>query len=196
MAELERTTIPFTLRGVGGLVTVEFGSNDDPRRWGYDVLKIYEPEHARGFPVVQANVEHPSQGYAAEMGWVQIVRYEVFDPGEEERTTVFDAPPQLSETETPYMAFGVLPTMFDAPSIVGVRDAVWDADTFLVVTPDAVLSRILRPLCGFRWGYRIEAGRIRLAPILLADDDDWRRNLDGLRGRFPSWTFEDVWGEV
>jgi hypothetical protein len=169
------------------------GPNDDPVRWGYDVLQIYDPELARGFPITRAGVSYPREGYAADLGWVHVVRYEVFDPGEQERTTVFDAPPQLLEVEMPYMAFGPVPSMFDAPSIVGVREVMWDADTFLVVTPDAVLSRVLRPLCGFRWGYRIEAGEIRIVPVEVAGAADWARNLDGLRNRFPSWTFEEGW---
>jgi hypothetical protein len=193
MTDFAITTIPFTLRGVAGVITVENGPNDDPVRWGYDVLEMYDPELARGFPITRAGVSYPREGYAADMGWVQIVRYEVFDPGEEEQTTVFDAPPQLLEVEMPYMAFGLLPSMFDAPSIVGVRDVVWDADTFLVVTPDAVLTRVLRPLCGFRWGYRIEAGEIVIVPVEVAGAADWARNLLGLRNRFPSWTFEDSW---
>jgi hypothetical protein len=193
MTDLAVTAIPFTLRGIDGVVTVENGPNDDPIRWGYDVLQTYDPELARGFPVMLASVAHPREGYAADMGWVQIVRYEVSDPGNEERTTVFDVPPQLLEVEMPYMSFGVLPTVFDAPSIVGVRQVVWDADTFLVVTPDAVLSREIRPLCGFRWGYRIDGGTVRLVPVEIAGEQDWRRNVDGLRRRFPSWTFDDTW---
>ena len=191
MGDPTTTTIPFSLRGIAGLVSVEFDANDDPVRWGYDVLDTYDPEHARGFPVVRARVEHPREGYAVALGWVQVVRYEVFDAGHEERITVFDAPPQLAETETPYMSFGTLPTMFDAPSMVGAGDVVWDADTFLVVTPDAVLSRVIAPVCGFRWGYRIESGSIRLVPVETAATGDWERNVGDLRQRFPSWTFRD-----
>jgi hypothetical protein len=38
--------------------------------------------------------------------------------------------------------------MLDAPSFVGVQDVVWDADTFLVVTPDAVLAASSGPCAG------------------------------------------------
>lgn len=144
---LARTTIPFRLRGTVGQISVQYGANDDPVRWGYAVLELdwFRPELVRGFPVMQASVEHPAEGYAAEMGWLQVVRYEVRDTGEEATVTVFDAPPQLANTETPYAAFGVRPTFFDAPSIEGLREVNWDADTFLVYTPDAVLSRIHWP---------------------------------------------------
>jgi hypothetical protein len=32
--------LPFELRGVGGRIHVRYGVNDDPRRWGYEVLDL------------------------------------------------------------------------------------------------------------------------------------------------------------
>jgi hypothetical protein len=194
MADLDLTTtsIPFRLRGVEGRVSVRYGVNEDPLRWGYGVLELdwFRPERVRGFPVLLASIEHPAEGYAADMGWIQVVRYEVRDPDEQERATVFDVPPQLANTETPYAAFGVRPTFFDAPAI-GASEVTWDADTFLVYTPDAVLSRVLRSLCSFRWGYRVEGGTVRVEPLRTSGPDAWERNLPDLRERFPSWTFEN-----
>jgi len=186
------TTIPFSLRGTGGAVTVRYGGNEDPLRWGYAVLELdwFHPELVRGFPVVQASVEHPAEGYAADMGWLQVVRYEVGDPGEEGTFTVFDTPPQLAGMEMPFAAFGICPTFFDAPSIHGLQEVKWDADTFLVYTPDAVLSRTVRPACGFNWGFRLHDGAVSIEPLNIADAKDWERDLSGLRERFPSWTFE------
>lgn len=189
---LDTITIPFRLRGAQGQATVQYGVNEDPVRWGYQVLGLdwYRAELVRGFPVMQATVDYPAEGYAAELGWIQIVRYEVRDPGEEERTTVFDVPPQLAETETPYAAFGVRPTFFDAPA-TDAKNVTWEADTFLVYTPDAVLSRILRQICGFRWGYRVQDGVVLLNQLSIAEPSDWDRNLSELRQRFGTWTFED-----
>jgi hypothetical protein len=189
---LSTTTIPFVLRGVRGHAAVRYGVNENPARWGYELLDLdwFRPDLVRGFPVMQASVQHPAEGYGADMGWLQIVRYLVRDPGEEQEQVVFDVPPQLSETETPYLAFGVRPTAFDAPSI-DAQDVTWDADTFLVYTPDAVLSRVLRPLCGFRWGYMVLDGVVQVTPLSLADPDDWQRNLLDLRERFTTWTFEE-----
>jgi hypothetical protein len=107
------------------------------------------------------------------MGWLQVVRYEVHDPGEEEQVTVFDVPPQLSETETPYMAYGIRPTVFDAPSIVA-RNVVWDANT-LVYTPDSVLSRVLGPICGFQWGYTVRDGDVRVKPLSVSSPAAWHK---------------------
>jgi hypothetical protein len=189
---LDITAIPFRLRGADGTVSVLYGVNEDPVRWGWAVLGLewFSPELVRGFPVMQATVEHPAEGYAADMGWIQVVRYDVRDPGEEEQVTTFDVPPQLAETDTPYAAFGVRPTFFDSPAM-GAKDATWTADTFLVYTPDAVLSRVIRPICGFSWGYRLQEGVALLDPLSIGDASDWRRNLPDLREQFPTWSFEE-----
>lgn len=189
---LDVETIPFRLRGVDGKVSVMYGVNEDPVYWGYTVLELewFTPELVRGFPVMQASVEYPAEGYAADMGWLQVVRYSVRDPGQEEQTTVFDVPPQLAATDIPYAAFGVRPTFFDAPAMAA-RNATWDADTFLVHTPDAVLSRVIQPICGFAWGYRVTDGDVLLNALRVADASDWERNVGDLRQRFGSWTFGD-----
>jgi hypothetical protein len=192
MGDLAQTQIPFRLRGVDGTVTVEYGVNDDPKRWGYLHLNLdwYSPDAVRGFPVMQASVDHPSEGYAADMGWIQVVRYVVRDPGTEEDITVFDVPPQFSESDVPYFAFGVRPTVFDAPAIVA-NDVTWRASTFLVYTPDAVLSRVSRPLCGFTWGYDVTAGARDVKPVEIAGYNEWIANLNDLKGRYPDWEFQD-----
>ena len=44
-------THPFSLRGREGTVTVAYGTNDDPERWGYDVLGLSWPSSlAEGLP--------------------------------------------------------------------------------------------------------------------------------------------------
>jgi hypothetical protein len=182
----------FVLRGDEGTIRVRYGTNDDPRRWGYEVLQQdwYRAELVRGFPVMEASVEHPAEGYAADMGWIQVVRYQVRDPGEAGDVTVLDVPPQLSETDSPYLAFGVRPTAFDAPAI-GARDVTWRARTFLTFTPDAVISRVIAPLGRFTWGYDVVDGVVAIVPIAVAGPDEWIDVLPALRERFPTWTFLD-----
>jgi hypothetical protein len=38
--QLTSVSIPFPLRGVEGKIHVRYGVNDDPRRWGYEVLGL------------------------------------------------------------------------------------------------------------------------------------------------------------
>jgi hypothetical protein len=187
------TRVPFSLRGLDGVVSVMYGVNSDPERFGYGYLNLdwYSPDLVRGFPVMQASVEHPSEGYAADMGWIQVVRHVVADEGSEEDAIIFDVPPQFAGSDVPYFAFGVLPTVFDAPSILA-DNVTWRADTFLVYTPDAVLSRVVRSVCGFLWGYDVREGVRELYPLRIARSDDWARNLPDLRSRFKDWEFQDV----
>jgi hypothetical protein len=195
--QLASYSFPFLLRGVAGAIHVRYGVNDDPRRWGYESLNLdwYQEDFVRGFPVMEASVEHSAEGYGADMGWMQIVEYEVRDPGEEERVTVFDVPPQLSHTDMPYLAFGVRPTAFDAPAISS-REVTWRANTFLTYTPDAVLSRVVRSVGGFTWGYDVVAGVVSVAPLAAASRDAWTALMPALEERFPNWTLlDDPWDE-
>lgn len=52
---------------------------------------MVQSRFVRGFPIMEASVDHPAEGYAADMGWLQ-VRYDIRDPGEEEQATMFDVP--------------------------------------------------------------------------------------------------------
>jgi hypothetical protein len=186
-------TISFRLNSLDGRVRVEYGVNEDPMRWGYGLLGLsFPPEVARGFPVVQASVSYPAEGYAAHMGWIQVVRYRVHETGEE--TTVVDVPPQLRETDNPYMAYGVRPTMFDAPSITD-REVTWGADSFLVHTPDALMTRVIHGICGFKWGFLVHGGEVQPDPLEIAVEGDWQRNMADLRARYPTWTFGSSWSD-
>jgi hypothetical protein len=71
-------TFPFSLHGRKGTVTVVYRANDDPERWGYSVLGLSWPTSlAEGLPVLEARVSSPLEGYAAVMGWIQVVRIRV-----------------------------------------------------------------------------------------------------------------------
>jgi hypothetical protein len=139
--------------------------------------------------VIQGSVVYPREGYAAMMAWLQVVRMVVQDTDESE--TMVDVNPQMETMEMPFLALGVQPTLFDAPSITA-RDVAWDADTFLVHTPD-VLSRSIHPNCGFMWGYQVSDGEVSLKPLMAAVAEDWDRNLPALRNRYPSWEFGPSW---
>lgn len=193
LASLTVTKIPFRLRGLKGEVNVEHEINHDPARWGFGESVLGEaspPSQALGFPVVQASVEYEGAGYGAYMGWVQVVRYQVHDKNE--HVTVFDVPPSIKDTDVPYLAFGIRPTMFDAPGF-DEQEVTWDADSFLVHSPDGVLSRIVNAITGFKWGYRVRRGKVETLPLTLAMESDWDRNLPDLRGRYPTWAFGSSW---
>src|SRR3954452_9550753 len=169
-----------------GTVRVRYGVNDDPRRWGYHVLGMeYDFERARGFPVIEAAVEHTAVGYAAVMGWVQVAWYR--EPRADEEVFVHVAP-QLRVTGMPWFLFGVRPYFFDAPSTAS-DDAEFRADAFLAASPDAVMTPVVEPLCGFSWGYDVTAGTPAATELTPAGPARWAAMVPVLAGACPAWTF-------
>jgi hypothetical protein len=183
---VEAIELRFELRGTPGTVRVRRGVNDDPRRWGYHVLDLPDlVERSRGFPVVEATVEHPAEGYGAVMGWVQLVRYREPDDGEE---VIVDVAPQLQGSGVPWMSFGVRPAYFDAPSTTS-EDAEFRADAFLAFSPDAVMTRVVAPLCGFSWGYDVCDGMPAPVPLAPAGSERWAAMVPAFAAACPAWTF-------
>jgi hypothetical protein len=177
------------LRDVPGRVVIRYGVNEDPGRWGYPLLGLgYDPDISRGFPVIEAAVDHPAEGYAAFLAWIQVVRYQVLDDGGPE-VVVFDRAPQLADIELPYMTFGIKPSLFDAPSIVA-RDVNWRAAAWLTYSTDCLMTRDVRVLCGFLWGYQLRAGVPSPTPLTPSGADEWRDTCELLRSEFPSWQFD------
>jgi hypothetical protein len=177
----------FQLRGREGRVRVRYEVNEDPVRWGYDLLNLgFDIEVARGFPVVEATVEYPAEGYAAFLGWIQVVRYRVGEAPEP--TVVVDVAPQLKDTRVPYLSYGPRPALFDAPAFTE-KNVVWRASSFLTSTPDALMTPVVEPVCGFRWGYVIRGGAPHPSELVAAGRDDWLEAVDDLHRGFPDWTF-------
>jgi hypothetical protein len=183
---IETMELPFALRGTRGTVQVRYGDNDDPRRWGYDLLDLpYDFERSRGFPVVEATVEHPAEGYAAAMGWIQVVRYRGAAAAED---VIVDVAPQLRGSGIPWFSFGPRPAFFDAPSTTD-DDATFRADAFLAATPNALMTPVAEPLCGFSWGYDVAGGTPARTPLGPAGPERWAAMRPALLAACPGWTF-------
>lgn len=181
-------TLPFRLRGHDGFVTVEHEVNRDPGRWGYHLLGLpYDASVAEGFPVVQASVQFPGEGYAAAMGWIQVLKY---GSGPEHEAVVVDRPPQHENTATPYYCWGTNPTFFDAPSTTQ-KGITWRAEAFLTTSPDALMTRTVQPLCGFQWGYSTRQTPPELLPVQPVGGSGWGSVRSKLRERYPTWEFLD-----
>jgi hypothetical protein len=191
---------PFRLRGAQGSVSVSFQANDDPERWGYGTLGLPWPSDlAQELAVLEARPEFSLEGYAAVMGWVQVVRINVLESSRPLADGVdkapaghhewVDGPPQLRGLGVPFTSFGVCPTLFDAPASTE-SDTTFLADSWLTASPDALISRESFPVLGLRWGYSTRAGQPHELhePALLADSD-WAAALPLLRETFPDWQF-------
>ncbi len=144
------------------------------------------PGHGVGLPVCTATIAYAGQGYAAAMGWVQLVQST--DCG---RPDVFELDPLalFEEVNTPYAFFGMAPTLFDAPYRDLEHDVVWRARSYLATTPDAVLTQAAVPLVAFSWGFRIAAGSVTLDPPAHLDIAHWGEHLEVLESTHPGWNF-------
>ena len=136
--------------------------------------------------MVRASVSFAGEGYAGAMGWIQVLRYGGGDLGDE-RAEV-DLPPQHQDANTPYCFWGIRPAFFDAPSMPH-RDVTWKAEAFLATSPDALITRTVRPICGFRWGYATTREPPRILPPESLDLAAWELVRPTLRERYPAWDF-------
>jgi hypothetical protein len=187
MAEFGSLGIPFSLRGITGLISVSVTGNTDPDAIGYSLLSRGLPtDAARGFPVCRATVTYPAQGYAAMFGWTQMVRSTDSAPDR------FDMDPiaLYQQIPTPYAFFGVRPELFDAPSRDSRYDMTWEAHSFLCVSPDAVLTRHVQAIAGFSWGFTINRQDITFAFPAALGAAIWDAHLELLSTSYPDWTFD------
>lgn len=181
--------IDFSLHGQPGAVSVEHRLNDDPAAIGFGLLGIdFGPLDFSGFPVVEATAQYEGRGYLACMGWLQVVRYSAPRDGE---VFIVDTAPQFRGIEGmdfPFLSWGVRPTLFDAPAIAQVS-VDWWADTFLVASPDALMTPVIQPLCAFRWGYEVdEHGTVtsRL-PRIRDTAAAWNEIREQVQALHPGW---------
>jgi hypothetical protein len=161
---------------------------------GYDLLGLDFPwEVSRGFPVLRADVSYEADGYAAVLGWVQVVWMSV--AGVANATVIVDVAPQLIGSGFPYVSFGVEPTMFDAPSTTH-RDVRWVARTFLTASPDRLMTRVVAPVVGFRWGYSVEGGDVSVNTLAPASADDWILAQGVIAAQFSDWDFLEAFDQT
>jgi hypothetical protein len=198
------TAFTFSLRGREGHVTITYQANEDPEHWGYGILKLPWPSSlAKGLPVLKAQVSTSLEGYAAVMGWIQIVRIHVSEsstslvPGGEKAPAGdhawVDGPPQFRGLGVPFVSFGQCPTLFDAPASTE-SDIRFVADSFLTVSPDALISRRSQACFGLRWGYSTRTGlKPELVPPSPLNASDWHQALPILEERYPDWSFDPTW---
>ncbi len=184
-----RRSLTFELRGVEGHVRIDYDVNDDPARWGFDRLGLdFDSQVARGFPVIEARVEYPAEGYLGYLGWIQVVAYTVIHGADRATTELVDVAPQLRAAAIPYLSFGIEPVLFDAPAFTE-RNVDWGALSFLAASPDLLMTPSVDPVLGFAWGYTIRGGAIDSTPLRSCDRDDWTHARRRLVEHLSEWHF-------
>ena len=136
-----------------------------------------------------AHVTYDGDGYAAVLGWIQVVWMSV--AGEATARVMVDVAPSLVGSGFPFVSFGVEPTMFDAPSTTE-RGVGWVARTFLTASPDRLMTRVVAPVIGFRWGYTLSGGEVALDVLASAATEDWMLTRGVIAAEFTDWDFREA----
>jgi hypothetical protein len=164
--------------GLPGHVDVSVDINTNPAALGCQPA-------ARGFPFCSASVTHPARGYAAALGWIQLVR----STDGPSRGATFEMDPfePLGPVSHPFCFFGFLPALFDAPSRDPIVDLEWDAHTFLCRLGND--EREAQPLLGFAWGFSVRNGGITPRGPDVLDARAWETHRAVLAAQHPAWSF-------
>lgn len=178
----------FACRGGTGRVLVHYGTIEDPAMLGFDLLDVgVELTQVIGFPAVRAEVSFDREGYHSYFGWVQTISRT--DSMSGAVLAEVDLPQFLEGDGLPMLAFGYLPSFYDAPANPHHPDGSWQASTFLVAIPDLARSRVLEPVAGFGWGYQLAGGKPTPLPLAALGDDAWNEARRLLTDAFPFWSF-------
>lgn len=175
------------------LLQIQLRPNDDPAKTGYHLIFPDAPLSAfLGFPVCSAKI-HASHdiGYAAIYGWIQFTRERpsVTVPGKWE----MDPIPLASTLNTPFAWFGPEPQLFDAPSRLERKDIDWTAWSFLAYAEDSLMTKAVRPILGFEWGFGIEKGEVSIKSLKTLDvHQAWQQQRALLDSKFKGWRFDEL----
>jgi hypothetical protein len=171
--------LPFTLRNRIGNIDITVAATRDPDELG-------APLESRGLPHCQATVSHPATGYAAMLGWIQLVRST--DNRSHGQQFEMDPLTLIGEVPHPFCFFGIKPTLFDAPSRPTRDNLDWLAHSFLCHIADHG-TREVRALAGFSWGFTLADGGTTVIGPRTVSATDWTQHRDLLHAEQPAWRF-------
>ena len=141
-----------------------------------------------------ATVEFAGRGYLQLFGWVQLVRStdNAFQ-GRQFEMDPFDPFKLYERAPSPYCWYGILPTLFDAPSRDERVHLDWVAHSFFAASPLRGDRRIVTPLLGFSWGFHVADDEdVTLDSISSLTAADWESHLPYLRDCYPEWLFAEM----
>jgi hypothetical protein len=179
--------INFSYQGNKGRVIVSVEETLEPAILG-------AREGAFNLPNCRATVEFAGRGYLQLFGWVQLVRStdNAFQ-GKKFEMDPFDPFKLHERAPSPYCWYGILPTLFDAPSRDERVYLDWVAHSFLAASPLRGDRRIVAPLLGFSWGFQIaDDGNVTLSAIAHLTAADWQSHIPYLQGCYPEWSFVEM----
>jgi hypothetical protein len=173
-----------------GSVTACVKADTDPSRYGLQLIFPDEnTDTLKGFPVCEATVSTVgTRGYGSIYGWIQMVR-----SGEPANISAspweMDPIPILADLNTPFAWFGPEPKLFDAPMRIGVQELDWTCHSFLTYIEDGLMSKDVKPVLGFEWGFELHDGTPKLKLLRELHLSAWNEKLDLLERSFTGWKF-------
>jgi len=179
--------INFSYQGNKGRVVVSVEETLEPAILG-------ARDSAFHLPNCRATVEFAGRGYLQLFGWVQLVRStdNAFQ-GEKFEMDPFDPFKLYERAPSPYCWYGILPTLFDAPSRDDRVYLDWVAHSFLAASPLRGDRRIVTPLLGFSWGFHIaDHGNVTLRPTTPLTAADWQSHIPYLQDCYSEWSFVEM----
>lgn len=189
--EVQSLSLKFSLSNSrAGSVTASVKADNDPSKYGLQLIfpnrdtKIF-----RHFPICEATVSTVgTRGYGSIYGWIQMVR-------SGESSTISAAPwemdpiPILADLDTPFAWFGPEPKLFDAPMRIGVQELDWTCHSFLTYVEDGLMSKDVKPVLGFEWGFELHDGEPKLKVLRELQLSAWNDQLGLLESSFTKWKF-------
>src|SRR6266540_3636270 len=179
--------INFRHQGIKGRVVVSIEKTLSPA-----VLGAHDG--AIGLANCIATIEYSGRGYLQLLGWVQLVHStdNAFQ-GQTFEMDPFDPFRLYERAPSPYCWYGILPTLFDAPSRDERVYLDWVAHSFLAASPLRGNRRIVTPLLGYSWGFHIaDDGNVTLHPIASLTATDWEAHILYLQDCYPEWSFVEM----
>lgn len=186
-----------------GRVVVLYGRIEDPVDAGFDSLPGlgFDINLSKGYPMMHARIDaYEGSGYRTFCGWVQVITRKEYDSYEAEaelikQSTSVDVPPPLLNLDFPFVAWGNLPQLFDAPcrNLHHHAKMEWVADTFLTTIPLRSRNEVIERLLGFRWGYtEYDASAdkpVVVQPLVITGEREWNSHIRFLTTHYPGWRF-------
>ncbi|GAB7335632.1 hypothetical protein MBLNU13_g07955t1 [Cladosporium sp. NU13] len=189
--DVQSLTLKFALaHSRAGAVTAFVKADNDPSKYGLQLILPNENTNTlQGFPVCEATVSTiGTRGYGSIYGWIQMVR----SGGPSNISGApweMDPIPILADLNTPFAWFGPEPKLFDAPIRIGVQDLDWTCHSFLTYIEDGLMSKDVKPVLGFEWGFELHNGTPKLQILRELHLSAWNEQLDLLERSFTGWKF-------
>lgn len=182
--DVSAVSLPFRVRGLNSRVDVSVWRSTDPAAIGC-------PEWERDFPVCEATVTSDARGYAALMGWIQVVR--MGSPASGETRWVTDPLQIYDDLNTPFGFYGLNPTLFDAPSRRDRTEPLdWHAESYLCFAPSDPMAREALPVAAFSWGFQLVDGTVSLDQPMAIEPSSLAVHVPLLESSYPGWRFLDA----